>query len=317
MLTQWLVQHTRLAILITAAIAIVAAVAGTVGMPTQLALLAILVAILGLPHGAVDHWQGRALLAPRLGPWWLPVFGTGYIAATGLVIIAWAAWPPLLLTAFLILATAHFGSEDVTARPCLEHRHSLSHLMDIVLRGALPTLLAVMFHPGETAALFAALLPATTAAQVEQALTLATLVSPVYFAALAALIGIALRHGDRLVAAEVAVLAATFAALPPLLAFAVYFCLWHSPRHSLLVIAEAGDARLAAGVRRFVMGALPLTALTVAAAVPAWLALGHSFTSTEATLQIVFIGLAALTVPHVLLPLIARHSGGRTSAPVR
>jgi hypothetical protein len=84
-----------------------------------------------------------------------------------------------------------------------------------------------------------------------------------------------------------------------------------------LVIAEAGDARLAAGVRRFVMGALPLTALTVAAAVPAWLALGHSFTSTEATLQIVFIGLAALTVPHVLLPLIARHSGGRTSAPVR
>lgn len=314
MLTTWLTNHLRLATLTTAAIALLVALTNGVGMTIQLVLLALLVGLLGLPHGAVDHWQGRALLQPRLGRWWMPVFGAGYTAATALVIAAWAAWPPLLLTGFLILAAGHFGSEDVTARPLITHRHHATRLADAALRGSLPVLLAIIFHPGETSALFAALLPATSAGEVQRLLVGVTVISPLYLAALAALIGIAVTRGDRLVGAEIAVLTAAFAALPPLLAFAVYFCLWHSPRHSLLVIADADDRDLTSGIRRFALGALPLTVLTLAAGIIAWFALRHSFSSAEAALQVVFIGLAALTVPHVLLPPIGRWFGMRSLA---
>lgn len=315
-LVHWLERHTRAAIGVTAAMAVVAAVTGGVGMATQLIVLAVLVAVLGLPHGAVDHWQGRALLAPRLGALWGPVFGIGYSVAALLVILAWTAWPPLLLIGFLVLAALHFGSEDVAARAAVHHRRRLSRLADIGLRGALPVLLPLTFHPAETASLFAALLPSTTATTVADAASWVTVTSPLYLAALAGLIGIAMARGDALVGDELAVLTTAFAALPPLLAFALYFCLWHAPRHSLLVIADAGDSSLAAGVSRFIRGAVPLTGLTIAAGAIAWLALRDTATSAEATLQVVFIGLAALTVPHVLLPLIGRRWGGRAREPV-
>lgn len=316
MLTVWLASHLRLAILTTAVITVLAALAGGVGLTAQLGLLALLVGVLGLPHGAVDHWQGHALLQPRLGGWWIPVFGAGYMAATAIVIAAWAAWPPLLLTGFLILAAGHFGSEDVTARPLVPHRRATTRLADTAVRGALPVLLPVIFHTGETSALFAALLPATSAGEVQRILILLTITSPAYLAALAAFIAFAVTRGDRLVGAEIAVLTAAFAALPPLLAFAVYFCLWHSPRHSLLVIADADDRDLTSGIRRFALGALPLTALTLAAGIIAWLLLRDAFGSAAAVLQVVFIGLAALTVPHVILPVIGRRFGLRSLAGV-
>lgn len=306
MLDQWLFHHARIAAGITATVALFAAVAPPIAMPTQLVLLAGLVAGLGLPHGAVDHWQGRALVQPHLGrAWWL-VFGAGYSATAFIVILAWMASPPLLLAGFLILAAAHFGSEDVAARPAMHRASTPLGILDGGLRGSLPVLLPIAFHPGETAALFAALLPETDSVQVEQALAPLALAGPLYIGALGALAATALTRGDRLVGAEIIALGAVFAALPPLLAFVIYFCLWHSPRHSLFVIAGSEDQTLTRGLVRFAAAAIPLTALTIAAGVLAWFGLRDLFTDAEATLQVVFIGLAALTVPHVILPLLIR-----------
>ena len=317
MLDQWLFHHARIAAGITAIVALFAAIAPPIAMSTQLVLLAGLVALLGLPHGAVDHWQGRALVQPHLGrAWWL-VFGAGYAATALIVIVAWMASPPLLLVGFLILAAAHFGSEDVAARPAIHRANAPLRIIDAGVRGSLPVLLPIAFHPGETAALFAALLPYTDSAQVEQALTPIAHASPVYIGALGALTATALMRGDRVVGAEIIALGAVFATLPPLLAFAVYFCLWHSPRHSLFVIADGEDQILSRGIVRFAAAAIPLTMLTIAAGALAWFGLRDLFTDAEATLQVVFIGLAALTVPHVILPLLSRRLSPRYSGKVQ
>jgi Brp/Blh family beta-carotene 15,15'-monooxygenase len=313
MLARWLIWHTRLALLVTAVLTVGGLAVDEVGMTTQLVLLATLVALLGLPHGAVDHWQGRTLLANRFGANWPLVFGAGYVAATALVVAAWVAWPPVLLVGFLILAAGHFGLEDVAARPAIHAAGPALRGADIVLRGSLPVLLPMGCHSDETAGLFAALMAGTTVGDVTPLLDAVAFISPIYLVALTGWIVAAIANGESLTGAEVTVQTAMFVVLPPLLAFSAYFCLWHSLRHSLMVIDWAGYSDLGAGIRQFVQSAVLLTALTVAAGLLAWLVLHAPSNNSAATLQVVFIGLAALTVPHVLLPIIQRCTGHHPS----
>lgn len=50
------------------------------------AVLALLVAVVGLPHGAADHRFARLKLEPVLGPAWLPAFLAGYVVAGSAVV---------------------------------------------------------------------------------------------------------------------------------------------------------------------------------------------------------------------------------------
>jgi hypothetical protein len=54
-----------------------------------------------------------------------------------------------------------------------------------------------------------------------------------------------------------------------------------------------------------------LTAVTFCLGVLGWCLVGRSATSQEATLRVVFVGLAALTLPHVLLAIAFGRSGAR------
>lgn len=83
--------------------------------------------------------------------------------------------------------------------------------------------------------------------------------------------------------------------LPPLVSFAVYFCLWHSRGHIMRLwdSLEQGN-RLA-----IVQEAITYTLLSWLAAVGVFFYLSGSLTNTM--LQLTFIGLAALTWPHMIL----------------
>ncbi len=277
--------------------------AGDAG-PVGLVLATILVAVLGLPHGAVDHWQGREWLRPLLGHWWLAAFGGGYVAAAGLVVFAWSTWPPVLLGGFLVLAAAHFGSEDAATLPVT--RPGPARHLETALRGAMPAVLPPLLHVEATAPLFAALLPATEPAAVAGVLEGARVVLPPFIGALLVIAALGLVRDARLAGAEIVVLLLLFASVPPLPAFALYFCAWHAPRHTLAVLHDAGHRRLGPALLRFARGAAPLTALTIAIAAASWWLLRDAFGEQAALLQVVFIGLAALTVPHVLLPRLRR-----------
>ena len=298
----WFRTHTHAALGVT-----LAAMGAWIALPppgetARIAILAALVAVLGLPHGAVDHLQGRALLARPYGARWFAVFAGGYTLAAAAVIGAWIAWPTGLLIGFLLLAVAHFGGEDTAAsRLTPRHESFPTTLIEPTLRGAMPVVLPITFHPATTASHFAALLPTIPTATVADVLKALAPAGWVVLAALAALAAAALGQRKVDLAAELAALVAVFAVLPPLMAFAVYFCVWHAPRHSLAVIASHGPAELGAGIAWFARSALPLTLVTIAIAGIAWFALRDTTSSAAATLQIVFIGLAALTVPHVAL----------------
>jgi Brp/Blh family beta-carotene 15,15'-monooxygenase len=247
----------------------------------QLLVLAPAVALLGLPHGALD--------LPVAGTLW-PLsrvsgrlrFAAAYLGLAGAVSIAWWLAPGPALAAFLAYAAMHFAGD-------WEGDGRLARVAGGVAAIGAPALA----RPGEVSALFAMLGPAEAAEPIALALAFAGAVAGGL--ALLAFFGAPLRRSPA--AAEQGGIWLGAILLPPLLYFVAYFCLLHSLRHFVETIAALPDRA------RALREAGLVTAVTLAGAVFAVVALRQSdgAGADAALLKVVFIGLAALTVPHMLL----------------
>ena len=89
--------------------------------------------------------------------------------------------------------------------------------------------------------------------------------------------------------------------LSPLVAFTVYFCFLHSVRHSFSLIYEVDNKNFKKGVKKFLKKALPLTLITAILFIFSVYILTNYYVLDEAMLKVIFIGLASLTFPHILL----------------
>jgi Brp/Blh family beta-carotene 15,15'-monooxygenase len=275
--------------LVLAAIAIVGSgVFGTALSDANVVLmLAIGVAIAGLPHGALDPWVAR-----RAGLWrsWRGAVGfhLAYVGAAAVVVLAWQFAPNISLALFLAVSAWHFAGDWRAALPApLRAAAGLALL-------ALPA----WRWPLDVAGHFDVLAGA-------EGRVLAGVLASVGPWLAAAMVGaalVALRRAPA-AAAELVALGALALLLPPLAYFTVYFCALHSPRH--LRLAAVG---VAASARRRMAGvALLYTVLTVLVATLAWpWWVNASAPTWSADLQrLVFIGLAALTVPHMAVVMHA------------
>jgi len=273
-------RGTRAAFLPVALVTIALALAGSPSPSVQIALLAPLVAVLGVPHGALDlHMASRLWpLARRRAR---AAFGLGYLALAGGVLGLWLVAPGPALAAFLTYSALHFGGD---------WRLELPWLARLAAGVAVVAMPAWRFE-AEVAALFSVLAPAGVAAP-----GAALLHDLAPWAAVVAIGGALVRR--RLGASlELATLAALAAAAPPLLYFVTYFCGLHSPRHFVETLDQ-----LDLDWRHGAIAAAPLTAMTLAFAAIAMVVLMASGVALDAaTLATVFIGLAALAVPHMLL----------------
>ena len=88
--------------------------------------------------------------------------------------------------------------------------------------------------------------------------------------------------------------------LNPILAFTIYFCFLHSIRHSFTLIFEL-DKNFDVGFLKFVKKALPLTFITAVIFLISIYGLNNFFELNNAIYKVIFIGLASLTFPHILL----------------
>ncbi|MGF1502301.1 MAG: Brp/Blh family beta-carotene 15,15'-dioxygenase [Paracoccaceae bacterium] len=274
-------RHRTLVLLAVPAL-LAGALAGAPSLETQLFLLAPLVAILGVPHGALDwHIAARvwALRSPsaHLG------FAALYLGLAGATLVLWLAAPTVGLASFLAYSAVHFADD---------WRGELPFAQRLAV-GAGIVVLPTSAHAGEVAAIFGTLADPEGGAAIAAALDWIGLPLSV------ALIGIAsaaARLAPRL-ALEIALLALAAWVAPPLVFFVVYFCFVHSPRHFLNTTRALG-LELASGIK----AAAPLTAVGLLGASAAAGAIWFSGLPQDVViLRTVFIGLAVLTVPHMLL----------------
>ena len=96
---------------------------------------------------------------------------------------------------------------------------------------------------------------------------------------------------------EFILLAVVFSFLPPLVSFALYFCIIHTGRHMRRIWHVLASSSSPKGLYRQAAG-FTLASWLVGGAASLWLETGDL---DAALLQVVFIGLAALTVPHMIL----------------
>ncbi len=258
---------------------------------TRIGLLAALVALLGLPHGAMDplvaraagRWQNGRQLALHLG---------AYVGLAAAVVLLWWLFPVSSLVGFLLISAWHFGNDWPRLpgnRPARSWERGLAGLGVV---GA-----PVVFYPDRVAELFALL--TTQNATAEPILLLIASCRALGVAGLIGLAWLAAIHGPRRPAGMLEPVALILAAwwFPPLVYFAVYFCFLHSPRH---LISVARDPRIGLSPTAAAVIAA-LTLLTILLGSAAFWLLGDAQPAETRTLQVVFVSLAALTVPHMML----------------
>lgn len=287
--------HRRLAALLTAVACVAAAITPVPGLGVQVVLFTVVVLALGMPHGALDAVVALRL-SSRLGR---ARFLAGYLGLAGLTAGSWLVAPGWALALFLACSLVHFGRGDAENG----HRGAL----EVGVRGALPLLLPVAFHPAEAALLFAWLARTDEAgleAGVRAALPALVAIWALGAIALAARELRAARAGTVV---ELCVLVAGFALLPPLLGFALYFGAWHSLRH-LIALDVALGLRERLVRTTLLRRGLPVLALSLLLALGVYAALAVRPADPQAAVEALFVLLAALTVPHMAVTLLVDHA---------
>ena len=264
-----------------------------------------LVMSIGTSHGALDHLKGRkvsdALHIESIVPFYVV-----YIALAGITFFIWVLAPGFLWAIFLATAAYHFGKEDSEfALPT----KSIHHEILFFLKGAAVIAAPLLLHRAETLDIFLILNLDLTANPLVDERILAGALGLSLVASMA--LG---RKKSRevqalLVSDLLAVILLNFA-LQPLLAFTLYFCLLHSVRHSLSMMLELGED-LRDGLNVFVRKALPLTVVVAVVFLLSFQHIRAEYALNEAVSKVVFVGLAALTFPHIVLEyLFERYGAG-------
>ncbi len=289
---------TRLATLQPALLAVMplAATALLAPAPRQIAALSAII-LLGVPHGALDGEIARTLLRPRFGRLWFAVFSLPYLALSALVLLCWTAAPLTTLAGFLALSALHFGAEDAPG----------GDVLDRAFRGGAPIAPAVLLHPAATAHLFGTVAGVPLAAPPPWMLAAALLwLLP---AGLWCRRALRAPRATRAAApsraatlAEPASMLALFAALPPITAFAIYFVAIHAPRHVAALVADPHRAPRVASRATALVRAAPITVLTLLLGTALWPV--YTGATPDRLLELTLQGLAALTLPHMLLDLL-------------
>jgi len=202
----------------------------------------------------------------------------------------------------LIVASYHFGKEDTGF---LINNKNASNLILYFLKGSLIIIAPLMFHFVETINIFKLLLVDNENfylflnfiednSIILIALFISFLSNLYYFLKDFKIINI-------LIFLDFFSIIVLNYFLTPLIAFTVYFCFLHSFRHSILLIKELNENSLKSGALTFIKKAMPLTALTAILYVVSLYFLSNYYQLNDAILKVIFIGLASLTFPHILL----------------
>ena len=256
-----------------------------------------LILTIGISHGALDNLKGKKLLKIyRLKN--NLIFYFGYVLVALSIIIIWIVIPTITLLIFLIVAAYHFGKED---SQILEFKKTMFSQLVFLLKGSLVILAPLYFNFNETINIFEILnfdnsvLKFLNENGTIEILFYLSILSNIYFLVTDLYYNYEFIFGDTL-----AIIFLNHFC-PPLIAFTLYFCFSHSVKHSVSLITILDNKKFLNGGKIFIKKAIPLTLITAVLFLTAVSFLSNSYELNESILKVIFIGLAALTFPHILL----------------
>jgi len=254
-----------------------------------------LILTIGISHGSLDHIKGKQLLK-ILGFRSSIIFYFGYFLISLITVFTWILFPNFLLLFFLIVASFHFGKED---SEFINKNKKKNFELIYFLKGSLVIASPLLFHKNETLLIFQSL-----NFDISESILINNLML-YYFIFLSFVSSVFLsldKNFDTkslLIMDFLSVLILNYF-LNPILAFTVYFCFLHSIRHSISLIKKIHN-NIRKGFLIFLKKAFPLTIITIFGYLFALIFLNNYSELDESIYKVIFIGLASLTFPHILL----------------
>ena len=265
-----------------------------------------LILSVGISHGAMDNYKANKIYKINNKI----IFYLIYVLISLLVIIFWFFFASLTLLVFLLIASYHFGREDTSF---LNIRNSNFDQLFYLIKGSLIIFAPLFFHIDETLKIFEVLLINDKILFfikdqhwiINIFLGLGVL-GYFYF-----VFKNRFKDFEILFLDILSVLILNFI-FSPLIAFTIYFCFLHSIRHIISISCELDGNSFSNGAKIFIKKALPLTILTALLYLLSVVYISSSYGLSDAIIQVIFIGLASLTFPHILLEYLIEINEKRT-----
>jgi len=255
----------------------------------------LLILIIGISHGALDNVKGEKLFK-LLGYNSKYLFYLSYIIISLLIIFSWLILPNLILLIFLIVASYHFGKEDTVFKV---KKRVLSNEILFFLKGSSIIISPLLFQRDSTNEIFATLNFYVFESPFFNDFTLIIFLVLGFFSNIYLTIDKSINFKNIMILDYFSIIILNIF-LTPILAFTLYFCFLHSVRHSFSLINEI-DRSFKIGLKKFIMKAIPLTLITSLIFLSSIYFLNNLYEIDEAIYKVIFIGLASLTFPHILL----------------
>jgi len=302
--------------------AVAAAFSAGLALPGRFRYVPLLasVALIGLPHGAVDHLAVPRAKGEDPTPRWYARVGLLYLLVGGAYAGLWFLAPGLSVLLFIAVTWAHWGQGDLW--PLLsvtgaEHlRSGAQRAGTVLVRGGLPMLVPLWFFPDRYRAVVDAIVgrfgfsAAALDPFFEPAVRAGLVGGLAALSVLALAVGL-VRADDRAAwrtdAGETALLWWFFAVVPPVFAIGLYFTVWHSLRHvGRLIATDPGGTALVrerplAAFARFAREAAPLTLLSLLGLVGLYAAVPAPPGDVGEFVGLYLVFIAVLTLPHVVV----------------
>jgi Brp/Blh family beta-carotene 15,15'-monooxygenase len=279
---------------------------GNPDLNSMVLVASISIAVLGVPHGGLDHWTGRRLLAKRFPHRWWLLFFPAYLTIGILFGIGWYFLPTPTVLFFVIISAWHFGCEDQRSVIC---QNSLSiwqlafNHFEVTAVGGLVLWIPILLRPDEMQRLLWLIVPASGTESVSTILgamrIIALLLVPV--ATCSVVWRLVATPGNLRSWVPLATISVAFFA-PILISFPVYFCGWHSWQGLQRLRRNESLNRT-----EFIRSVAPLSITAILGTGVAgwwlqdWSGVLNAGDQTSALVQTLFIGLSAIAVPHLLL----------------
>jgi len=261
----------------------------------------LLILSIGISHGSLDNVKGRKLFQIlEINSFY--IFYLAYILIALIIIILWIFIPYVSLIIFLVVASYHFGKEDTQF---LIIKNSFYNQFLFFLKGSLIIISPMYFHFDETISIFKLLFIENE--NFYNFLDLIESNNLLLYCIILSTIANILLFTKNFELKKFTIFLDYFSILiinyyfSPLVAFTIYFCFLHSIRHIISLISELDENNISNGFKIFIKKALPLTIITAIFCVISLYLLYKTYNFDSAILKIIFIGLASLTFPHILL----------------
>ncbi|MEN8771609.1 MAG: Brp/Blh family beta-carotene 15,15'-dioxygenase [Glaciecola sp.] len=244
---------------------------------------AIMVLILGVPHGALDYDIAKQAFETK-HIFWLILFFISYIVVASMSTYLWYLFPTVCLVLFLLISIFHFASD---------WRNSLQFSTSIAL-AALVICGPAVFYANSILHIFEGLMIGTESAKNIAQIMLIIAVS----ASVVLLVNVLQGYFTTVrfwIRYELLGLALSSLLMPPLVHFVLYFCLLHALKH----MYDFADCQQVSLKKVFVISA-PVVSLTAILS----LMIPYFFPNTNfesSIYRIIFISLFGLTMAHMLV----------------